>query len=169
MIHVYTGDGKGKTTAALGQALRACGHGWKVIMIQFMKGDIEYGEAKISKKIPNFELHQFGLPTFVEKGNPGREDLQLAKNGFEFARKIIEGSEYNMVILDELNVAIDFGLIGLKEILQMLDCVPDDMILIITGRYAHLKIIEQADLVSEIREIKHPYQKGILAKEGIDY
>ncbi len=169
MIHIYTGDGKGKTTAALGQALRACGHGWKVIMIQFMKGDIEYGEVKISQKIPNFELQQFGLPTFVEKGNPGSEDLQLAKNGFEFARKVIEEGEYNMVILDELNVAIDYGLIGIKEALKLLDCVPDDMVVIITGRYAHPEIIERADLVSEIGEIKHPYQKGILAKEGIDY
>ncbi|RKZ29419.1 cob(I)yrinic acid a,c-diamide adenosyltransferase [bacterium] len=169
MLQIYTGDGKGKTTAALGLALRACGHGRKVIMIQFMKGDIEYGEVKIASKIPGFELHQFGLPTFVEKGNPAAEDLRLAKEGFDFACEIISKGEYDVVILDELNCAIDYGLIYLEDVLELLDRVPKEMEIIITGRNARPKLTERADLVSEIKEIKHPFQKGILAREGIDY
>jgi len=169
MLHIYTGDGKGKTTAALGQALRACGHGWKVIMLQFMKGDIEYGEVKIAPEIPNFEIRQFGLPTFVERGNPGAEDLKLAREGFQFASEIVKSGKYDMVILDELNVALDFGLIALADVNALLDMIPDNLMLIITGRYAHPDILARADLISEVKEIKHPYMKGILAKEGIDY
>jgi len=169
MIQVYTGNGKGKTTAALGLALRACGHGRRVVMIQFMKGDIEYGEVKIAPNIPGFELHQFGLPTFVDKGNPSDEDLRLAKEGFEFAKAAIENGDFDIVILDEIDVAVDFGLNPLDELLRLLDDVPADMEVVLTGRYAANEIIERADLVTEMREIKHPFQKGIYAREGIEY
>ena len=169
MLHVYTGNGKGKTTAAIGQALRACGHGLKAIMIQFMKGDIEYGEVKIASKIPNFEIHQFGLPTFVEKGNPSVEDLKLAHDGFKFASEIVKNGEYDIVILDELNVAIDFGLIELGDVINLIEMIHDNLVVIITGRYAHPDVLERADLVSEVKEIKHPYQKGISARRGIEF
>jgi len=169
MIQIYTGDGKGKTTAALGLAMRACGHGLRVIMIQFMKGDIEYGEIKMAGKIPNFEIQQFGLPTFVEKGNPSAEDLRLAKEGFDFTREVIEKGEHDIVILDELNVAIDFGLIYVEDVLALLDSVPESMEIVITGRYASPKLIERADLVSEVKEIKHPFQKGVYARRGIEH
>jgi cob(I)alamin adenosyltransferase len=169
MIQVYTGNGKGKTTAALGLALRACGHGRKVAMIQFMKGDIEYGEVKIAPKIPGFELHQFGLPTFVKKGAPSEEDLRLAREGFDFTRKIIADGNHDLVILDEINVAVDYGLIPLNDLSSLLDSVPDKMEIVLTGRYAHEKIIARADLVTEMREIEHPYQKGVEAREGIEY
>jgi len=169
LIQVFTGDGKGKTTAALGEALRACGHNFKVLVVQFMKGQIKYGEVTITPKVPNLELKQFGLPTFVKKGDPSDEDLRLAKQGFEFAKSAIMGKKYDMVILDELNVAIDYGLIKLKDALDLLKNKPTDVEIIITGRYAPQQIIDIADLVSRIEEVKHPYQKGVAARKGVEW
>lgn len=169
LVQVYTGKGKGKTTAALGLALRACGHGWKVLMICFMKGDTNYGEVLISDKIPSFKLIQSGLSTFVKKGEPSEEDLRLAREGFQMAEKALEEKQYDMVILDEINVAVDYGLIPMKEVLDLMNKKSNDVELILTGRYAHPEIVKNADLVSEILEIKHHYKKGIDAREGIEY
>jgi cob(I)alamin adenosyltransferase len=169
LIQVFTGDGKGKTTAALGEALRACGHGFRVLVIQFMKGDIKYGEIAIAPKIPNFEIRQFGLPTFVKKGEPSPEDLRLAREGLECAKSEIKAASYDMVILDELNVAIDYGLIPLEEVLAMLRERPEGVEIVITGRYAPEEILEIADMVSTIEEVKHPYQKGILGRKGVEW
>ncbi len=169
LIQVFTGDGKGKTTAALGEALRACGHNYRVLVVQFMKGDIKYGEVNIAPEVPNLELKQFGLPTFVKKGEPSDEDLKLAKEGFEYAKSAIENKKYDMVILDELNVAIDYGLIKLDDVLTLLRERPEGIEIILTGRYAPKEIIEIADLVSNIEEVKHPYQKGILARKGVEW
>jgi cob(I)alamin adenosyltransferase len=169
LIHVYTGSGKGKTTASLGLALRACGHGWKVKMICFMKGDPNYGEALISEKIPNFELIQSGLPTFVKKGEPSEEDLRLAQEGLKMAKKTMTDGRFDMLILDEINVAVDYGLIPMEDVLRLIDEKPDGMELVLTGRYAHPEFVKRADLVSEVLEIKHPYQQGIESREGIDY
>ncbi len=166
---MYTGAGKGKTTASLGLALRACGHGWKVLMICFMKGDTNYGEVVMSKKIPNFELIQSGLPTFVKKGDPSEEDLRLARQGFELAKKALQDKKYDLLILDEINVAVDYGLLSLEEVLDLVQNKPDNVELVLTGRHAHPKIVKIADLVSEILEIKHPYQQGIMGREGIEY
>lgn len=169
LIHVYTGPGKGKTTAALGLAFRACGHNWKVKMICFMKGDPNYGEVLISKQIPNMELIQSGLPTFVKKGAPSEEDLRLARQGFEMATKAIRNREVDMLILDEINVAVDYGLLTLDEVLSLIDEKPDEMELVLTGRYAPTEFVMRADLVSEVLEIKHPFQQGIESREGVDY
>jgi cob(I)alamin adenosyltransferase len=169
LIQVFTGDGKGKTTAALGEALRACGHGFKVLVVQFMKGDVKYGEIAIAGKVPNLEIHQFGLPTFVKKGDPSEADLRLAREGFAFAKKAIEQASFDMVILDELNVAIDYGLLPLEEVLQLLRERPKGVEIIITGRYAPKEIIEIADLVSSVEEVKHPYQKGIVGRKGVEW
>ncbi|OQX56265.1 MAG: cob(I)yrinic acid a,c-diamide adenosyltransferase [Candidatus Cloacimonas sp. 4484_209] len=169
LIQVFTGDGKGKTTAALGEALRACGHNFKVLVVQFMKGQIKYGEVRIASKVPNLTLKQFGLPTFVKKGAPSKEDLRLAHKGLEFAKSAIMSKKYDMVILDEVNVAIDYGLIKLEDVLKILKEKPKGIEIIITGRYAPKEIIEMADLVSRIEEVKHPYQKGILARKGVEW
>jgi cob(I)alamin adenosyltransferase len=169
LIQVFTGDGKGKTTAALGEALRACGHGFKVLIVQFMKGDIKYGEITTAQSVPNLEIRQFGLPTFVKKGEPGDEDLRLAREGFAYARSAIENATHDMVILDELNVAIDYGLIPLDDVLELLRERPHGIEIIITGRYAPKEIIEIADLVSNIEEVKHPYQKGIFGRKGVEW
>ncbi|MEO0100875.1 MAG: cob(I)yrinic acid a,c-diamide adenosyltransferase [candidate division WOR-3 bacterium] len=168
MIQVYTGNGKGKTTAAIGQAIRALGHNWKILMIQFMKGD-EYGEIKVLKKLPNITVKQFGLKTFVKKGELKPDDIKLAREGWQLAKEAIESRKYDMIILDELNCALDYGLLTVKEVLTVLLSAPRDLEIIITGRYAPKELIEIADLVSEIKEIKHPLQKGVVNRSGIDY
>ncbi len=169
LVQVYTGAGKGKTTASLGLAMRACGHGWKVLMICFMKGDPNYGEVIIASKIPGFELIQSGLPTFVKKGKPSEDDLKLARRGLQIAQEAIENGKYDMVILDEINVAVDYGLIPLESLLKLIETKQEGVELVLTGRYAHPEIVKRADLVSEILEIKHPYQKGFKSREGIEY
>jgi len=168
-IQVYTGDGKGKTTAALGQALRACGHGFRVFMVQFMKGSENYGEVMIFGKVPGFKLVQSGLPTFVEKGNPSEEDLRLAREGMELARKAVEDGTWDIVILDEINVAVDYGLVDVDEVLDLTKKRPPRMELILTGRYAPKEFIEIADLVTEMKEVKHHYAGGEEMREGIEY
>lgn len=169
MVQVYTGDGKGKTTAAIGQALRAIGHNFSVLMIQFMKGDANYGEILAAKNLPNLEIKQFGLPTFVKKGEPSPKDVKLAQAGLAFAKNALKTNKYQMIILDEINVAIDYGLIDLEEVLALVKECPSTVELVLTGRYAKKELIALADLVSEIKEIKHPYQKGYVSREGIDY
>jgi cob(I)alamin adenosyltransferase len=169
LVHVYTGPGKGKTTAAFGQAFRACGHGWKVLVIQFMKGDQKYGEIQSAKQFPNLIVEQYGLPTFVNKGNPSEKDRELAAKGFERARYAILHCQYDLIVLDEIHMAVDFGLIPLEELLSLIQQKPDQVELILTGRNAHPKVIALADLVSQIEEIKHPYQKDFPAREGIEF
>ena len=169
MFQVYTGNGKGKTTAAFGQALRATGHGWPVLVIQFMKGDPGYGEVVAARGIENLEVVQTGLPTFVERGNPSAEDRAEAARGLELARNALGCGRYRMVILDELNVAVDFGLVSLKDALALVDACPDGVELVFTGRDARPEVIARADLVSEVKEVRHPMQKGIVNRVGIDH
>ena len=166
-VQVYTGNGKGKTTSAIGQAIRAVGHGFKVIMLQFMKGKINYGELKATQ--PNFIIEQWGRPDFVNKSAPDKVDIELAQKGLARAKEVIMSGKYDMVILDEINVALDFGLIPLDEVIELIKTKPKQVELILTGRYAPKEIIELADLVTEMRELKHHYQKGIQAREGIEY
>jgi len=168
LIHVYTGYGKGKTTAAIGLGVRATGDGLKVIMIQFMKGR-RYSEIDALEKLENFSLVQFGRDEFVSKKNPEKIDIDLALKGFEYAKKILKEGKFDVVILDEINVAIDFNLILLDDLLKLISNKPDNVELILTGRYAHPEIVRVADLVSEILEIKHPYQNGIESRKGIDW
>ncbi len=169
MIQIYTGDGKGKTTAALGLALRAIGHGKKVIMIQFMKGKINYGELKSAKLLKNFKIEQYGRPDFVDKDRPAKIDIELARKGFERAKEIIKGKKYDIVILDELNVAVDYGLIPVKEVVELFKKIPKKMEIVITGRYMPDEFKEYADLISEVLEVKHYFQKGMEARKGIEY
>ncbi len=168
-VQVYTGDGKGKTTAALGLALRAVGHGLRVYMIQFMKGSENYGELKAAKELPGFVIEQSGRDTFVDKKHPAAEDVELAKAGLEKARRAIEGGEYDVVILDEINVALDFGLVSLDDVRRLIEEKPESLELVLTGRSAHPEIVKLADLVSEVLNIRHHYDAGIEAREGIEY
>ncbi len=169
MLEVYTGDGKGKTTAALGLALRATGHGWNVLMIQFMKGSSEYGEIAAARGVRGLTVVQTGLPTFVEKGNPSADDLAEAARGLALAREALASGKYRLVILDEINVAVDYGLMKLDAALALIDACPDGVELVFTGRGAKPAVIERAGLVSEVREVRHPYQKGFVNRVGIDY
>ena len=167
-IHVYTGNGKGKTTAAIGLGVRATGEGLKVYMIQFMKGR-RYSEIDALDHIQNFTVVQFGRDEFVLKENPEQIDIDLARKGFEQAKIIINKGEHDVVILDEINVAVDYNLIPLNDVLQLLEEKPKKVELILTGRYASPEVVKQADIVSEILEIKHPYQNGIESRKGIDW
>lgn len=168
-IQVYTGNGKGKTTASLGLALRAAGHGYRSIIIQFMKGKIDYGELKAQKMLrPYLKIVQAGGPHFIKKGSPSEQDIKMARKGLQAAKQALTGKRYSIVILDELNVAIDFGLIPLEDALELIGHKPRGVELIITGRYARQEIIDRADLVTEMKEIKHYYHKGVLARDGIE-
>lgn len=168
-IQVYTGNGKGKTTAALGLALRAVGNGFKVLCIQFMKGSINYGELESAQKLsPHLTIIRTGREAFVSKRNPHPEDIQMAQEGFSLAVKMIKTNEYDIVILDEINVAIDYGLIRLSEVLNLFDTKPGGVELILTGRNAKAEILERADLVTEMVKRKHYYGKGIPARKGIE-
>ncbi|MEO0095505.1 MAG: cob(I)yrinic acid a,c-diamide adenosyltransferase [candidate division WOR-3 bacterium] len=169
MIQIYTGNGKGKTTAALGLALRAVGHNKKVIMIQFMKGKINYGELKSAKMLKNFKIEQYGRPDFVDKDHPAKIDIELAKKGFERAKELIKSKKYDIIILDELNVAVDYGLISVKEVVELLKKTPKKIEIIITGRYMPEEFKEYADLISEIFDVKHYFQKGIKARKGFEF
>ena len=169
MVEVYTGDGKGKTTAALGLALRATGHGWRVLIVQFMKGDPTYGEIVAARGVKGLTVTQTGLTTFVEKGNPSPEDLAEAQRGLTLAREALASRKYRMVILDEINVAVDYGLVKLEDALALIAACPENVELVFTGRGAKPAVIDRADLVSEVKEIKHPYQKGIVNRVGIDH
>ncbi|MGC8821045.1 MAG: cob(I)yrinic acid a,c-diamide adenosyltransferase [Fervidobacterium sp.] len=166
-IHVYTGNGKGKTTAAMGLALRAICSGKKVYMGQFIKG-MKYSELEAPKYLPNFVIEQYGRDCFIKK-NPEKIDIQLARQGLEKVTKIIQQGQYDIVILDEVNVAIYYGLFTVQDVIRSLTNRPEHVEIILTGRYAPQELIDIADLVTEMREVKHYFQKGILAREGIEY
>jgi cob(I)alamin adenosyltransferase len=170
MVHVYTGGGKGKTTAALGLALRVIGHGGKVFMLQFMKGSKNYGELKAADKyLPNLTIVQSGLETFVSKEEPAEVDIRLALEGLTLAKKVVAENYYDLVILDEINVALDFKLIPLKDVLELIKNKPDEMELVLTGRYAPREIIEVGDVVSDVTLVNHPYYHGVEARQGIEF
>ncbi|TKJ22098.1 MAG: cob(I)yrinic acid a,c-diamide adenosyltransferase [Promethearchaeota archaeon Loki_b32] len=169
LVQVYFGRGKGKTTAAIGQGIRATGHGFKVYMIQFMKGNYKYGEIEAIKNISNFELKQFGSPELIAE--PGEFDKNEGKKALAFAEEVIMGDEYDVVILDEIGVAISMNVITVEPVLNLIKRKPSRVELILTGGpKMHPKIKELADLVTEMRMIKHYYSsQGITARYGIEY
>jgi len=169
-VYLWTGNGAGKTTSALGVALRAVGHGQKVIIIQFLKGRKNIGEYKIMKRLkPNYEIYQFGRKEFIDPRNPKQIDFELANKGLEFAKKIVNEKKPNLLILDEINLAIAWGFLKLNDVMKFLDSVPKKTVVYLTGRFAPKQLIKRADFATEIRQIKHPFKKKILAKKGIEY
>jgi cob(I)alamin adenosyltransferase len=167
MIQVYTGNGKGKTTASLGLALRAVGAGLKVYIAQFCKGR-DYSELKVLKKIKNIKVEQFGRTCFIKR-KASKIDKELAKKGLEKVKKIIQEKKYDLIILDEINICFYYDLLRTEEVIEILKNTPKDIEIILTGRYAPKEIIKIADLVSEIKEIKHYFKKGIIARKGIEF
>lgn len=166
---VNTGPGKGKTTAALGLALRAIGHHHRVKMIQFMKGDPFYGEILVRERLPELEIEQYGLDRFVDPKNPEPEQVSRAEEGLAAARSAVFGGDYNVVILDEINVAMSFGLISTEAVVELLKKRPPHVEVILTGRDAPQAIIDAADYVNQITDVKHPYEKKIPARVGIEF
>ena len=172
LLMVYTGDGKGKTTAALGMCVRAVGYDWTVCLIQFVKGSWKYGELKGLKRLePNVELHVIGegFVGIVDDTKSFEEHRAAAKNGVALALEKLTSAQYRLIILDELNVAFSLGLVTRDEFDQILEARGESQHLVITGRGAPDWLIEKADLVTEMREIKHPFKKGILAQKGVDW
>jgi cob(I)alamin adenosyltransferase len=167
-VHVYTGHGQGKTTAALGLALRAAGRGLSTYIGQFMKGRL-YGELVALRDHPLITIEQFGQPNCIHREEVTPEDVDRARQGLARARSILTGGQYDLVILDEINVALWFGLLTLDEVMGLLDVRPEQVELVLTGRYAPPALIERADLVTEMGEVKHYYQQGIPARKGIEY
>jgi cob(I)alamin adenosyltransferase len=172
LIIVYTGPGKGKTTAALGTMLRAVGQGLKVMMVQFIKGSWHYGELEAARMLgeDRFKILPMGRG-FVKLGEekPHPEDVRLAGEAWEFARQNILGGQYDLVVLDEINYVISYKMLDAGKVVEALKQKPEGIHVILTGRNAHPAIVELADLVTEMREVKHPYQKGIMAQKGIEY
>jgi len=168
-IHLYTGDGEGKSITAFGLALRAVGHGYKVIIVQFMKGRKDIGEYKVRRKLaPNYEIYQFGRREFINLKSPEPIDYILARRGLEFARKMLK-KKPRLLILDEINLAVSIGLVGLSDVLALLNDIPEQTTVVLTGRNAPKELIERADLVTEMCEIKHPWKRGVQARKGIEY
>ncbi len=168
LIMVFTGDGKGKTTAAVGQAVRALGHGFSVCMIHFMKGR-DYGEFLALDKMPGLTIVRAGRDDFVCRESPEQVDIDLAREGFSRAEKAIVNHEYDFVVLDEINVAVDFKLIKEDELLALLEKKPSGMTVILTGRGASQELVKRADTVSEVLSIRHHYEQGADCVAGIEY
>lgn len=169
LVQVYTGFGKGKTTAALGLVARAQGQGLKVHVIFFMKGGYPYGERQTLELLPNASFEVFGHEHFVDPNNVQEEDREQARLALQAARDALGSGKYDLVVLDEVNVATSWKLIDVEDLLRLIDDKPPDVELVLTGRYADERLIDRADLVTEVVEVKHPYQQGIPARKGIEY
>jgi cob(I)alamin adenosyltransferase len=167
MIHLYTGNGKGKTTAALGLALRAAGAGRKIFIAQFVKG-MHYSEITALKRFPEIELRQFGLDCFIVN-EPTQKDIDAAKSGLAETEMAMASSEYDMYILDEVCIALHYNLFSVEELKKALLSKPENAELVLTGRYAPDKLYEMADLITEMNEVKHYYNDGIQARKGIEF
>ena len=169
LVEIFTGDGKGKTSAALGIALRASGHGLRVHIIYFMKGDFPYGEQNVLSRLPNVSFAKFGFETFVDPANVKQEEKEQAQKALQAAREAMLSMEYDIIVLDEVNVAVSWNLVDLDQVIKLVGDKPEKVELILTGRYADSRLIELADLVTDMVKVKHPYDKGILSRKGIDY
>jgi len=169
LVEIFTGSGKGKTSAALGVMLRALGHGLRVHIIFFMKGNYPYGERNMLPQLPNVSFQSFGHEHFVDPQNVQVEEREQASEALQAARAAIDSGKFDLVVLDEVNVAVAWKLIEVEDLLKLIDEKPQNVELILTGRHADQRLIERADLVTEMVEVKHPYQKGIKARKGIEY
>jgi cob(I)alamin adenosyltransferase len=169
LTQVFTGDGKGKTSAALGSAIRALGHGLRVFIIFFMKGDYPYGERNILSKLPNLTLASFGQEEFVDPTHIQAEQIAQAGQALTAARQGMLSGNYDLVILDEVNVAAAFKLVSVDDVVRLINDKPQNVDLILTGRLADPKVVQAADLVTEMIKVKHPFDKGISARKGFEY
>jgi len=172
LVIVYTGNGKGKTTAALGMALRAVGYNHKICMIQFIKGSWPYGEMVSVKRLePELELIIVGkgFVGIIDDKSAREDHIKIAQEAIQVSKEKIQSGNYNIVILDEINYAINLGLIDLNDVLNLIKSKPEKLNLVLTGNHAKNEIIDVADLVTEMKEIKHPFKLGIKAKKGIDF
>jgi cob(I)alamin adenosyltransferase len=169
LVQIFTGDGKGKTSAALGIVLRALGHGLRVYFVFFMKGDYPYGERNILSQLPNVTMASFGSGKFINPADIKPEETEQARQALAAAREAMLSGNYDLVVLDEVNLAVAWKLVELNEMIQLVKDKPQNVELILTGRQADTELIKLADLVTEMVKIKHPYDEGVRARKGIDY
>ncbi len=169
MVQLFTGNGKGKTSAALGAILRALGHGMKVFIVFFMKGNYPYGEFSTLSRLSNVDVASFGFRHFTDLANLKPEEIEQAKLALSAARQAMLSGNYDLVVLDEVNVAVNFKLIDVDEVVKLVNDKPPKVELILTGRYADARLIKLADLATEMVKLKHPYDKGVKARKGIEY
>ena len=169
MVQLFTGNGKGKTSAALGAVLRALGHGMKVFIVFFMKGNYPYGEFSTLSRLSNVDVASFGFRHFTDLANLKPEEIEQAKLALSAARQAMLSGNYDLVVLDEVNVAVNFKLIDVDEVIKLVNDKPPKVELILTGRYADARLIKLADLATEMVKLKHPYDKGVKARKGIEY
>ena len=169
LVQVFTGDGKGKTTAALGTVIRALGHGLRVYIVYFMKGNYRYGERDILSKLPNVDVVSFGNQEFVDPANVKPEEKEQARQTLAAAREVMLSGSYDLIVLDEINLAVAWKLVELDEVVKLIGDKPQNVELILTGRQADTKLVQLADLVTEMLKIKHPYNGGMIARKGIEY
>jgi len=169
LVQLFTGDGKGKTSTALGIILRAVGHGLRVQLIYFMKGDYPYGERVALAAFPNVAISLFGQDYFVDPDNVRPEEIAEAQRGLDEAHRVLHSGDYDVVVLDEINVAVGWKLLEVDDVLELIRGRPEQVELMLTGRYADSRLVDAADLVTEMVNVKHPYEKGILSRKGIDY
>lgn len=169
LVQIFTGDGKGKTSAAIGAVIRALGHGLRVYIVFFMKGESPSGERDILSQLPNVTMGSFGSEGFVDPANIKPADKEQARKALAAARQAMLEGNYDMVVLDEVNVAVAFNLVELGEVLKFINDKPERVELILTGRRADSKLVQSADLVTEMLKIKHPYDEGMTARGGIEY
>jgi cob(I)alamin adenosyltransferase len=169
LVQVFTGNGRGKTSAAMGTVLRAAGQGLRVFIVFFMKGNYPYGEQKALSYLPNVTVAMFGSPSFVDPKKVRDEDKEEARKALAAAREAMHSGEYDLVVLDEVNIAAAWGLVGVDEVVELIHDRPEDVELILTGRYADPELIRLADLVTEMLDIKHPHEKGVEARRGFEY
>jgi len=169
LVQIFTGDGKGKTSAALGAVIRALGQGLRVYIVFFMKGDYPYGERRILSQLPNVTCVSFGSLEFVDPTNVKPEEIEQAKQALATAREAMLSGSYDLVVLDEVNIAVAWKLVELDEVIRLISDKPQNVELILTGRYADTKLVQQADLVTEMLKIKHPYDEEITSRKGIEY
>ncbi len=166
MFHLYTGNGKGKTTAAIGQIIRSLGAGWRVFLGQFVKS-MEYSEIKILKEYSNLTIRQYGKGCFIETV-PAEEDIEAAQRGLVEMGEVLRGGNYQLVVLDEANIAIHFKLFSASQLLEVIEERAEGVEVVVTGRNAERELIERADLVTSMEKVKHYYQQGVLARDGIE-
>lgn len=169
MLQVYTGTGKGKTTAALGVALRASSYGMKTLMLSFLKDDPEYGEARAAKSLPWFTLRQVGRDAFVNFRNPDPIDLKMCRDGWEEAKEAISSLAADIIILDELNIVLATQMLPTQEVVDFLKQYKSTVEIIMTGRGAPPELVAIADLVTDMSEVKHYFHKGVGSRNGIDH
>jgi cob(I)alamin adenosyltransferase len=169
LVLVFTGNGKGKTTAALGTVLRAAGHGWKIYIVFFFKGKRDSGEFTALSKLTDVVISRFGLKPFTDPKNIKPEEKDQGRKAFAAARKAVMSGDYDLVVLDEINIAVRYNLVTPDEVIELIKEKPSNVQLVLTGRYADNGVLEAADLVTEMVNIKHPFEKGIKARKGIEY